>query len=169
MAFDLTKELIKGQLTQVNELDSKGNFINGAAISLVSIGLILQGVILSWHNQSYCSPYIPAFVHILPAFLKRLMPFIPLLFTAYKAISISNHSCRLDDYDEIPADPQILYSYLKEPVSVTKIDIYVQMIDVHKENQKKINNKGQKLRRAQKWLDYEVSALVVLLLYQSVC
>ncbi len=73
-------------------------------------------------------------------------------------------------YHEVPDQPGVdLYDYLAEDVAITKIDIYHRMKANFQQNEEKINSKVCWIKHAFRVLELEGVALVLFLLYRSVC
>jgi hypothetical protein len=169
VAFDLTRTRITTQLQEVDGLDLKANFIKGAATTLVSTGLILQAVLLAPYSHSYCNVLIPAFIHVLPPFLKRALPLLPLLCMYAVVIFTTHQAYKIADYELVPEPRELLENYLEEPAIVTKVDIFKEMVDDYEQNEKKINRKASWVRYSLLALDIEGGALVALLFFQAIC
>ena len=169
LAFDLAKERMSGQLARIDGLDNKANFFMGAATGIVGLALTLQAALFSASATSYCNSYIPTFLHTLNPLLKRAIPLLPLIVTYIIVMCLSHLAYKIDNYYEVPTDPEGLYDYLAEDVAVTKIDIYHMMKDNFKENEKKIRSKARWATYAFRFLELEGITLVLFLLYRSVC
>ena len=169
LAFDLAKERMSGQLARIDGLDNKANFIKATATVIVGLALTLQAALFSSPATSYCTSYIPAFLHTLNPLLKRAIPLIPLIITYVLVMYLSHLAYKIDNYYEVPTDPEALYDYLVEDVAITKIDIYHMMKDNFKENEKKIRSKARRTTYALRVLELEGLSLVLLLLYRSIC
>jgi hypothetical protein len=76
-AFDLVKDEMHGQLARVDGLDTKANFIMGAATGLVGIALTIQATIFSAHVHSSCASAVPAFLLRFPSPVKHALPLLP--------------------------------------------------------------------------------------------
>ena len=61
--FDLVKERMAAQMARIDGLDTKANFIMGAATALISIALTLQAAALNAPASGYCTSLIPTFIH----------------------------------------------------------------------------------------------------------
>jgi hypothetical protein len=169
LAFDLVKERMSGQLARIDGLDNKANFIMGTATGIVGLALTLQATLFSAPATSYCTAYIPTFLHTLNPLLKRAIPLVPLIVTYVIVMYLSHRAYKIDHYYEVPSDPEGLYDYLTEDVAITKIDIY-RMIKVNfQQNEEKIRSKARKANYALQCLELEGIVLVVFLLYRSVC
>ena len=169
LAFDLAKERMSGQLTRIDVLDNKANFIMGAATGIVGLALTLQAALFSAPITSYCTSYIPTFLHTLNPLLKRAIPLLPLIVTYLIVMYLSHLAYKIDNYYEVPTDPEGLYDYLTEDVAVTKIDIYRVMKVNFQQNEEKIRSKAQWATYAFRFLELEGITLVLFLLYRSVC
>jgi hypothetical protein len=170
LAFDLTKERMSGQLARIDGLDNKANFIKGAATGIVGLALTLQTALFSAPaTSSYCTSYIPSFLHTLNPLLKRAIPLIPLIITYVIVMYLSHLAYKIDNYHEVPTNPEALYDYLAEDVAITKIDIYNRMRVHFQQNELKIRSKARWATYAFRFLEVEGLSLVLLLLYRSIC
>lgn len=61
LAFDLVKEEMQAQLARVDGLDTKANFIMGAATGLVGIALTIQATIFQHMDIAIVKPTYPLF------------------------------------------------------------------------------------------------------------
>lgn len=168
VAFDLIRARVVTQLQEVDGLDAKANFARGAATTLVGTGLILQAVLLNAQAHSYCTSLIPAFLHLLPTLLKRALPLMPLLGMYVAVVLFTHQAYKIRDYELVP-EPRELLNYLEEPVIITKIDVFKEMVDDYEQNEKKINRKAHYVSYALLALNIEGLTLVMLLLYQAIC
>lgn len=169
LAFDLVKDEMKAQLDRVDGLDTKANFIMGAATGLVGIALTIQATIFSVHAHSYCTPYLPAFLLLLPELVKHALPVIPLLISCTITIIYGYRAYKIGEYASIPAHPAALYSYLEQEAIITKIDIFERMRVRFKDNEYKIDQKARRLQIAMYWFMTESFFFILFLLYQSIC
>lgn len=169
LAFDLVKERMSGQLARIDGLDNKANFIKGAATGVVGLALTLQAALFSAPASSYCTSYIPDFLHTFPSPLKRAIPLIPLIVTYMIVMYLSHLAYKIGEYHEVPTNPEALYDYLTEDAATTKIDIYNRMKVNFKQNEGKIACKAQWVTHAFRVLELEGVALILFLLYRSVC
>ncbi len=169
LAFDLVKERMTGQFARIDGLDNKANFIKGTATGLVGIALTLQATVLTSSANSYCTSFLPTFVHTLNPLLKRALPLMPLIITYILVMCLSHLAYKIDNYNEVPTNPEALYEYLQKEVAITKIDIYNRMKVNFKQNEEKINSKACWTKYAFQILELEGIMLVLFLLYRSVC
>jgi hypothetical protein len=168
-AFDLVKEEMRAQLDRVDGLDTKANFIMGAATGLVGIALTIQATIFSAHMPSSCTSAIPAFLLHFPSPVKHALPLLPLLITSVVVMVYGYKAYKIGTYASIPAHPDALYLYLEKDVVITKIDIFERMRIRFKENERTMEYKVRWLQTALGWLMAESVCFIVFLLYQSLC
>lgn len=169
-AFDLVKERIDNQLSRIDGLDTKANFVSGAALGVLGIALTLQTFMLSLPRHSYCSAIIPSLIYTLPSVVKHAIIAFPLICVFVVVILCSQHAYRLDEYKEVPVNPEEIFrTCLEQEVDETKIDIYSRMIVAFKINEEKLEEKAKRISRATLWLDIEIATFVILFICLVIC
>ena len=142
VVFDLTKERIEGQLTQVDAIDVKINFILGSATAAISAGLIVQGLTASSLSL------------LLTNRLLQSLPII-LLFVSYLGTMLSAViAYRLKEYRGVARPETLLNQYLKEQISTTKTEVSKYMVEAYKHNAKLIDKKVF-------WAQFSLYALII--------
>jgi hypothetical protein len=130
VVFDLTKERIEAQLTQVDAIDSKSNFILGSATAVISAGVIVQGLTASSSSL------------LLTNRLLQSLPML-LLFASYLVTMLSAViACRLNTYKGVARPETLFEQYLSEQVKTTKTEVSKYMVEAYKHNAKLIEKKA---------------------------
>ncbi len=166
LIFELMKEAIAGQREQVNSLDSKANFILGSATAFVSAALVLQAVLLTpstvrTSSAISCPILANKFLHTLPL-LGVLLMYLCVLFAAYLAYKVRT-------YKQAPNPDELYNTYLVQEESKTKAEIFEAMRHAYKLNTHTIEKKTLLLKVSFILLGGEALALIVYVVFQSLC
>lgn len=167
LAFDVIGKLINAQL-QDTALDSKATFAFGTATGVISAALVLQSLLLPTHAHSSCSVFIPGFLHTLPLWLRRAMPFLPLLGAYLGVVITASFGYKGRDYKQVPSPRHFLYN-LQMPEQESKAMMVRAMVEAYEWNKNQANKKMRWINWAFVALVIETLALVLLVLYQVAC
>ncbi len=168
LAFDIMKELIVGQLQNVDALDAKGNFILGAATGVASSALVLQTILLSLHLQSSCSIFISAHLPYLPSLLNQSFFILLVLLVYIIVIILVIGAYRTRNYYQVP-DPRMLLDNLDNPERDSKDGMVRAMAAAYEMNEEETNKKVKWIDLSLLFLVIETGMLVLNLLYQVAC
>lgn len=152
LAFDLARERLAYQLSQIDGLDNKANSFQIAAPGLVGADLVLLAVLLSLQRS--------ALVHSLQDLL-----LIPLLFSCAVTMFYASNSYKVGNYTGTPY-PDALRKYLQEPESYTKEMMLEATIAAFDKNEEEINKKVKILNRARLAFNVELLIFTVILAAQ---
>lgn len=167
LATNYTWDLLTAQTTRANALDSKANFILGAATTLVGAALVLLPSILTSHTN--CSIVIPSFLQTLPHFLKGLLLVLPLIIIYVIVMGLAYQAYKIRTYTEVPDPRRLLDEYLDKPEDYTKAVVIQSLVDAYEENETVITNKANYNFLAFTFLMIEALILVILLLLRVTC
>ncbi len=167
LATDYTWDLLTTQKTRANALDSKANFILGAATTLVGAALALLPSILS--SNSSCSILLLSFLHTLPQFLMRVILVLPLIIIYVIVMVLAYQAYKIRDYTEVPDPRRLLDKYLDKPEDYTKVVVIQSMVEAYEENEAVIINKANYNYLAFTFLMIEALVLIILLLLRVIC
>lgn len=154
--YDLFKDLVDGQYTQADALDSKANNIVVAASALLVAGLVLQGAILSLQTHAITLNFTYTRLGLTVLLAVYLITMLAAIFGGYFIRKLKR----------IPEPRPFIEQYLREPEVVTKGDVVCTLVDVYKLNKSPLHFKAWGIRIAGIGLCLEVISLVVLLLLQ---
>lgn len=146
LVFDLTRERLSAQLTSVDSLDTKANFVLGSATLLTAAAATIQG--LSHYDSAV------RFVAILVA----MSLYLAVIFTSFRAYMIRV-------YHQAP-DPAALEGYMWEQLEPTKGTLLKEMVGCYNDNKEEIARKVWWLRWALRAFGAEAVLLSILALLE---
>jgi len=168
LAFDISQTLFAAQSQRINAIDTKANFVFGAATGLVGTGLIMQSVLLADHSQIACTSTLK-FLRVFPLLVQRSLPLLLLLFVYIFVLSFAYISYRIRDFQETPNLGVILQNYLDKDEKETKAVVFQMMVNAYERNEHLISKKATYTNSAFVFLLIEAAMLVVLIVFQAVC
>lgn len=144
---------------------------------MVGIVLTLQATLSSTSHHSSCELFILPLWYTIPNIIRytltsgiiHFISLLPLIFTFSGTIYFSHKAYKIDEYHEIPTNPDRLFEYLEDEVVDTKIAIYHRMRNSFNENEAKIRKKVSCINYAFMYLGGEVVIFMLALLYRSLC
>lgn len=164
LIFELTKDRIADQMSQVNTLDSKANFLLASATALVSAALVLQATLLTSQNTLQlfnCSKLTGQFLHSLSLIALLVVYFVEILaaFLAYK----------VRVYKQAPEPDELYKTYLFREEKNTMAEVFRAMLEVYRENGKIIRKKVFWIKVSFIIFASEATLLAVFLLTRTLC
>lgn len=168
LAFEISQNLIVAQQQRINAIDTKANFVFGAATGLVGTGLIMQSVLLTNYSQAVCSGTLK-FLNILPLSVQRSLPLLLLLFVYIVVLYFAYISYKVRDFHETPDLSVILQDYLDKDERETKAVVFQSMVNAYERNEYLISKKAAYTNSAFVFLMIEAAMFVVLIVFQSIC
>ena len=167
LAYNVIGKQIDAQL-QDTAPDSKANFAFGTATGVISAALVLQSLLLPAHSHTNCSTFIPEFLHTLPLWLRRAIPFLPLLGAYLGVVITASLGYKGRDYKQVPSPRHFLYN-LQMREQESKAMMVRAMVEAYEWNKEQANKKMRWINWAFVVLVIETLALVLLVLYQVAC
>lgn len=148
--FDIAKDRLDAQMAVIDGLDTKANFLLGAASVVIGLAIAFQAAIP-------LTPGLPVGSRLLHAapLGPLLVAYIVTAYLTYRAMAVKKYS--------YAPDPDVLLSYLEKPMLQTKEEVARAMVDAHTKNGPAITDKAKWVRRASWLLIAEVAALVLAL------
>lgn len=168
LVFDLVRERVVNQHERLTALDTKVNYTLGGATALVSTALVLQSLLLP-HTNSDCSVFIPHILYVLPLPIRRAIPLLPLLVTYLATVVTGVYSYRVRSIPRVPDPKRLAIFFLYQEENHTKKVVLRDMVNAFEQNEKLIFMKARVTNIAFILLVAESFALVLLLLYQTIC
>ena len=147
LVFDLAQEQLANQLSWVDTLDTKANFVLGSATLLVAGAAALRGATGDARLIVYCVAAL------------AMMLYGVVIFAAYRAYTTR-------EYNRAPDPSNGLEEYIWADTQRTKATVLGEIIEAYSANKKIIANKARWLRRALKAFCVEAVLLAVFAVLQ---
>jgi hypothetical protein len=163
LAFTLLGEYQTVQIQTADQLDVKALNIQVGAATLVGFAFLVQH-----HPAGNCSVLIPAFLHSWPLAIRLALPYVPFLVFYVFTVIFALQASRTRIYARVP-DPMKLLKYRAVPENEAKSLLNNMIAHTSKQNEAVLLRKAYWMTWAVRSLLVETLALVLLLLYQTVC
>lgn len=150
VVFDLTRDQLSFQMSQIDGLDTKAGFVLASAS-------LLTGALVTWHVPATAYPFpIAVFIQHIP--LISILIYLFVVGTSFMAIMVRTY--------EYPTTPtQLRELYLHWPEQATKRQMRANMEAAYTRNEKKIKGKTWWTLAAFVALAIEASMVAVILFF----
>ncbi len=120
------------------------------------------------HPVGNCSALIPIWLHQWPVLVRLAVPYVPFLLCYLLSMIFALQAFRIRGYWTVP-NPKKALKIMKESEQDLKLLLGRTMAHFSMDNEKTLDKKAGWIRWAARLLLGEIAALVLLLLYQTVC
>jgi hypothetical protein len=163
LMFTLIRELLTLQHQTADQHDTKATGILVGGTTMVGFAFLVQH-----HPVGNCSALIPIWLHQWPVMIRLAIPYVPFLLCYLLSMIFALQASRIRGYWAVP-DPVKALKIMKEPEQDLKLLLNRTMAHYSKINESILDKKAGWIRWAARLLVGEIAALVLLLLYQTVC
>jgi hypothetical protein len=161
--FTLIREYLTLQHQTADQQDTKASGILVGGTTMVGFAFLVQH-----HPVGNCSALIPIWLHQWPVMVRLAVPYAPFLLCYILVMIFALQASRIRGYWTVP-DPVKALKSMKKPEQDLKLSLSQAMAHLSKENKTTLDTKAVWIRWAARMLVGEIAALVLLLLYQTVC
>ncbi len=120
------------------------------------------------HPVGNCSLLIPLWLHHWPIMVRLALPYVPFLLCYVLSMIFALQASRIRGYWTVP-DPVKALKSMNKSERELKLELSRAMAHFSKENEGTLDMKADRIQWAVRLLLGEIAALVLLLVYQTVC
>jgi hypothetical protein len=161
--FTLIREHLTMQHQVADQQDTKASGILIGGTTMVGFAFLVQH-----HPVGNCSLLIPLWLHHWPIMVRLALPYVPFLLCYVLSMIFALQASRIRGYWTVP-DPVKALKSMNKSERELKLELSRAMAHFSKENEGTLDMKADRIQWAVRLLLGEIAALVLLLVYQTVC
>src|SRR6266581_1494733 len=163
LMFTLIREHLTMQHQTADQQDTKASGILVGGTTMVGFAFLVQH-----HPVGNCSALVPIWLHQWPIMVRLAVPYVPFLLCYILSMIFALQASRIRGYWTVP-DPVKALKSMNKSERELKLELSRAMAHFSKENEGTLDMKADRIQWAVRLLLGEIAALVLLLVYQTVC
>lgn len=163
LVFTLLRDHLLMQHQQADQLDLKASGVLVGGTTLVGFAFLAQH-----HPAGNCSSLFPLWLHHWPLAARLGLPYTPFLLGYIVSVLFALLALRISGYWAVP-DPVFALKNIDKTEATLKYSLSQAIAHFSGLNQEVLERKAKKIQWASRFLLIETIALVLLLLYQTIC